>query len=99
MSRKTCSICLEDMLDTNISERKYNCNHYFHKSCISEWKGNCPLCRANELVVKNSNSSYYVGFKQIKNCVLVFWPVAQNNLHEVCLRVTGREHPILLSTS
>ena len=37
--------------------------------------------------------------KRIKNCVLVFWPVAQNYLHEVCLQVTGHDHPILLGAS
>jgi len=78
MSVKTCSICLEDMLEKNISERKYNCNNYFHKSCISEWKGNCPLCRANVLIVEHSNNSSSIdGFKKIQKHI----PISHINIY------------------
>jgi hypothetical protein len=41
-----CPICLENLENIN---KKTNCNHIFHKECISKWininKNTCPLCR------------------------------------------------------
>ena len=42
-----CSICLEDFKDEDIL-KKLNCNHIFHKECLTPWlndHNNCPLCR------------------------------------------------------
>ena len=42
-----CSICLENI---NKDDYKLNCNHIFHKNCISQWlikSSNCPLCRSH----------------------------------------------------
>ena len=45
---KSCSICLEEVTNTNINICYY-CNKVFHDSCINEvWKNGhdeCPLCR------------------------------------------------------
>ena len=39
-----CAICLEKIEN---EEKKLQCKHSFHLSCITEWKNNtCPLCRA-----------------------------------------------------
>ena len=43
----TCAICTEDY-KLNDEILILQCNHIFHKSCISEWvlfKANCPCCR------------------------------------------------------
>ena len=71
---ETCSICLNDMIDETSICRKYKCNHYFHKNCIHDWTGNCPLCRA---IVKPQNFSLnwrtkydnIKGFKSLPNDV------------------------------
>jgi hypothetical protein len=42
-----CSICLEP-LDTQ-EPYKLNCNHEFHRDCITRWihtNPNCPMCRS-----------------------------------------------------
>ncbi len=53
---KSCSICLEEVTNTNINICYY-CNKVFHDSCINEvWKNGhdeCPLCR------KYINNSFY----------------------------------------
>ena len=41
-----CCICQELM--SSEANRKLNCGHEFHKSCIGEWfkqQKNCPICR------------------------------------------------------
>ncbi len=46
---ESCSICLENFNDT-ISIIKLECNHTYHKDCITAWLNNnetCPLCRQN----------------------------------------------------
>ena len=48
-SEECCSICLCEMKDDKYVCQKYKCNHSFHKNCISDWHGTCPLCRANEI--------------------------------------------------
>lgn len=43
-----CPICLNEY--STMPVMKTNCNHYFHKKCISEWNNpNCPICRQNIL--------------------------------------------------
>ena len=42
-----CTICLED-LDNREDNYALNCNHKFHRDCITRWlhtSPNCPLCR------------------------------------------------------
>ena len=44
---KTCSICLEKLIDDDI-EIELPCKHRFHIYCIQKWvdiNKNCPLCR------------------------------------------------------
>jgi len=46
---KECSICLEEY-NTNDNIIILDCNHIFHRECISKWFHNkdiknCPLCR------------------------------------------------------
>ena len=61
MSKKLCSICLEE---DNKEFTKTNCNHEFHKTCLKKWTdkcNNCPICRApftNFYKVKLYNESY-----------------------------------------
>ncbi len=39
-----CPICMNKY--SSMPVVKTNCNHYFHKKCISKWKNpDCPLCR------------------------------------------------------
>ena len=45
---KTCSICLNEMKQTDKIRKMRDCNHFFHKDCIDNWlliKSNCPYCR------------------------------------------------------
>lgn len=47
-SNKTCSICLNEMKQTDKLRLMRNCEHIFHKDCIDNWlliKSNCPYCR------------------------------------------------------
>ena len=46
---ENCSICLCEMKDKSSLCQPYNCNHFYHKDCISDWKGDCPLCRKKSL--------------------------------------------------
>ena len=42
-----CPICLETFITTETVIR-LNCDHIFHKECISEWgkwQQNCPYCK------------------------------------------------------
>jgi hypothetical protein len=44
---KSCSICLEDITNTN-TIRKTECDHIFHDACITDWfniQNSCPDCR------------------------------------------------------
>jgi len=45
---KLCSICLEN-LNENEGTKAYVCSHLYHRECINNWRGNCPMCRANRL--------------------------------------------------
>ena len=45
---KTCSICLNEMKQTDKLRKMRDCDHFFHKDCIDNWlliKSNCPYCR------------------------------------------------------
>lgn len=48
-SDKTCSICLGEFTNNQNNVDIWfisNCDHLFHKKCISKWRRNsCPLCR------------------------------------------------------
>lgn len=47
-SNNTCSICLNEMKQTDKLRKMRNCEHIFHKDCIDNWlliKSNCPYCR------------------------------------------------------
>ena len=52
-----CAICLNDIKEKQIVYRT-NCNHFYHKKCITQWFAkqgftpNCPLCR------KEQNTAY-----------------------------------------
>lgn len=44
----TCSICLNEMKQTDKLRKMRDCEHIFHKDCIDNWlliKSNCPYCR------------------------------------------------------
>lgn len=43
-----CPICLEEMIDNNLTRKSLNCRHMFHLSCLKRWIRNrqdCPVCR------------------------------------------------------
>ena len=45
---KSCSICLNDFVDTDIVSRLDVCSHIFHNDCLKEWGyyvPTCPICR------------------------------------------------------
>ncbi len=45
-----CSICLTDLSTKKDDNYQLNCQHIYHRECISEWlkyKNTCPLCRAS----------------------------------------------------
>ena len=45
---KNCSICLNEMKQTDKLRKMRDCKHIFHKDCIDKWlliKNNCPYCR------------------------------------------------------
>jgi hypothetical protein len=49
--KMSCSICLDDLEE---EKEKLDCNHEFHKKCISEWfkrRRICPLCRSPEIAI------------------------------------------------
>ena len=66
---ENCSICLCEMKDDTSVCQKYKCNHYFHKKCISDWNGPCPLCRAVEPHCELKDR--IKGFKSLPNDVPV----------------------------
>ena len=48
LKTENCSICIELIENDNNEIIKLNCNHVFHKDCLSPWLVNentCPLCR------------------------------------------------------
>ena len=49
-----CPICLKKL---DIDKVYLNCNHYFHKACITNWKrrnNTCPICRKRIEVIKEA---------------------------------------------
>jgi hypothetical protein len=49
-----CSICLKNLDNSN--QLELECSHFFHISCISDWKkrnNTCPICRKMIAVKKN----------------------------------------------
>ncbi len=51
-----CSICHGDFNNKDPVEVLQSCSHYFHKSCIDEWKkkkadSSCPICRITIVTV------------------------------------------------
>lgn len=50
---ESCTICLEEFKTNNIMYG-LNCNHYFHKRCITKWfkkNINCPNCREDQPLI------------------------------------------------
>ena len=46
MCVNSCTICLNDVEDSNVFKTK--CNHTFHHKCMMEWlkdNNTCPVCR------------------------------------------------------
>ena len=51
---RDCSICLEKL---NKNKVYLNCNHYFHKDCINNWKtrnNTCPICRTRIIQINEA---------------------------------------------
>lgn len=45
---KECSVCLEEIKESDLQLGLYGCNHSFHLVCIGEWlkvSKSCPYCR------------------------------------------------------
>ena len=57
-----CSICLSCFTGSTRFQ-KYECVHVFHKKCIDNWSGSCPVCRTKRLngqstICQNENVKY-----------------------------------------
>lgn len=47
-----CSICLDEINQDCV--KTFECNHYFHLSCLNEWvskSSTCPVCRTKLNVI------------------------------------------------
>ena len=43
-----CTICLEEVVDSDNNKKVLHCNHTFHANCINRWlrtRSQCPVCR------------------------------------------------------
>lgn len=43
-----CTICLEEVIDSDNNKKVLHCNHTFHENCINRWlrtRSQCPVCR------------------------------------------------------
>lgn len=43
-----CTICLEEVIDSDNNKKVLHCNHTFHANCINRWlrtRSQCPVCR------------------------------------------------------
>lgn len=43
-----CTICLEEVIDSDNNKKVLHCNHTFHANCINRWlrtRSLCPVCR------------------------------------------------------
>jgi len=43
-----CTICLEEVIDSDNNKKVLHCNHTFHQNCINRWlrtRSQCPVCR------------------------------------------------------
>ena len=43
-----CTICLEEVIESDNNKKVLHCNHTFHKNCIDRWlraRSQCPVCR------------------------------------------------------
>jgi hypothetical protein len=58
-----CAICLESIKNEKHACKKYECIHTFHNTCISNWHGHCPLCRAYKK--RTPASEHASGFKSL----------------------------------
>jgi hypothetical protein len=43
-----CAVCLDEI---QINKYIFKCTHSYHANCIKQWYGNCPVCRADRLVI------------------------------------------------
>jgi hypothetical protein len=42
-----CPICFSTMGDGDIIRGRCHETHRFHRECIEQWRGPCPMCRGN----------------------------------------------------
>ena len=43
-----CTICLEEVIESDDNKKVLHCNHTFHANCINRWlrtRSQCPVCR------------------------------------------------------
>lgn len=43
-----CTICLEEVIESENNKKVLHCNHTFHANCINRWlttRNQCPVCR------------------------------------------------------
>lgn len=62
-----CSICLEN-LNHHKEEYTLNCNHSFHKECLTKWLDVslvCPLCRSSVKITPEIDEEHVKNLKKI----------------------------------
>lgn len=82
-----CCICLEE----SSNDLFYlDCNHFFHKDCITKWMMKnkeltitCPLCRNKHVNLTKTNNIYEVYDKYNNNIVIVHTQTNLNSKEEI----------------
>ena len=67
-----CTICLKKF---NKDKVYLNCNHYFHKECIQNWKtrnNTCPICRAQISQIKEQSTAKDIIKLIISSAIFLF---------------------------
>ena len=68
---ETCSICQNDMDQSQQLTEIRVCRHHYHRNCLNRWIRNhssCPMCRA--YIYSNNDHSAYTGLSLSTNTIV-----------------------------